>query len=139
MGLIIGVCRACASLSIASYAEFCVSLGLGSKGFLVGWLPGFLAFLNFFPLERLSVPGICREFYLAYPWHSQSWAFWIPDKDLLPLDQVLVGLSICCVYGRCVRRSSWNVGLDGWEWGRRSRDMPPIRPGESIDSRVHWL
>lgn len=65
-GLIIGMSRGCAPLNAVSYAEFCVSLGLGSKGFLVVWLPGFLAFLNFFPLERLSVPGICEGILHAF-------------------------------------------------------------------------
>lgn len=46
-------------------------------------------------------------------WHIHSWGFWIPDKDLPPLDQVPVGLSIYCVYGRCVSSLGWNVGLDG--------------------------
>lgn len=53
-------------LSTVSCAELCVRTGPGSKGFPLGWLPGFLAFLNFLPLERRSVLGRVREFYMAY-------------------------------------------------------------------------
>lgn len=45
-------------------AELCVRLGPDSKGLPIGWLPGFLAFLSFFPLERLSISR--RELYTAY-------------------------------------------------------------------------
>lgn len=57
-GLVIGMHRRCAFLSTVYCAEFCVSSGSGSKGFPVGQLRGFLAFLSFFLLERPSVPEI---------------------------------------------------------------------------------
>lgn len=74
--------------------------------------------------RRAAAEAHCSHFIDAEaedqrPCHIHSWGFWIPDKDLPLLDQVLVGLSIYCVYDRCVRRLGWNVVLDGWDWCRR--------------------